>query len=228
MIMENTQKKTLWTLLKAAWNEWRSDSRESQRIKAYSEVISLHAKQTGSFGRADHESGVMQAYFRACKAKEAEVTKNVRAMVFGASPEEKAKLKENLMSLGIDLDAIITEADAADGITNEVMVAEGLAGRKVFEVDVVDMSKEEAIAHLEKVQAQLLENDEFPKTTDSAGNIVTGKAAEELKAMRMQDAYKANRKDIWPDYTKSVTGAATSELFYNSSPEPSSSSEERK
>jgi hypothetical protein len=203
--MENTQNKTLWTLLKAAWNEWRSDSRESQRIKAYSEVISLHAKQTGSFGRADHESGVMQAYFRACKAKEAEVAKNVRAMVFGASPEEKAKLKENLMSLGIDLDAIITEADAADGITNKVIATEASAAGLI---DVGDTSKEDAQKHIDKWKAKLADPETDP-VYDSVGNRVYGKAAEELKA---------NRKDIWPDYTKSVTGAATSEPFYNTIP----------
>lgn len=113
----NTQKPSLFTLLKKAWNEWRAESKDSKRMREYMEVISLHSKKTGSFGRADHESGVMQAYFRACKAKEAEVAKNVRAMVFGATDQEKDSLKASLMSLGIDLDSIMGEADAVDGLT---------------------------------------------------------------------------------------------------------------
>lgn len=126
MTKSETTKKTLFQLLKQAWNEWRSESREAKRMKEYSEVIHLHSKQVCSFPIHETESSVMQAYFKACRDKEAEVAKNVRAMVFGASPEEKAKLKENLMGLGIDLDSIISEADAEDNITNEVMYFTGI------------------------------------------------------------------------------------------------------
>lgn len=192
-------KPSLIQLLKQAWNDWRTGRKDDNRMKEYMEVISLHSKKTGSFGRADHESGVMQAYFRACKAKEAEVAKNVRAMVFGASDQEKDSLKASLMSLGIDLDSIMGEADAADGLTawkvleefnakntndktyDEVPDPDPKNTRKAIYVDIGDMSREEAEEYIDRLMKQ----------------------------------HKINTKPLY-DPRKSVSGATTDDMPFNS------------
>jgi len=205
----NTQKPSLFTLLKKAWNEWRAESKDSKRMREYMEVISLHSKKTGSFCRAGHESGVMQAYFRACKAKEAEVAKNVRAMVFGATDQEKDSLKASLMSLGIDLDSIMGEADAADGLTAWKVLEEFNAKHtndKTYE--------NERAAYKEMLDSQKVTYDEVPdpdpKNTRKAiyvdiGDMSREEAEEYID--RLMKQHKINTKPLY-DPRKSVSGAA--------------------
>ena len=205
----NTQKPSLFTLLKKAWNEWRAESKDSKRMREYMEVISLHSKETGSFLKDTTETNVMRAYFRACKAKEAEVAKNVRAMVFGASDQEKDSLKASLMSLGIDLDSIMGEADAADGLTAWKVLEEFNAKNtndKTYE--------NERAAYKEMLDSQKVTYDEVPdpdpKNTRKAiyvdiGDMSREEAEEYID--RLMKQHKINTKPLY-DPRKSVSGAA--------------------
>lgn len=202
--MEN--KKTLFQLLKNAWKEWRSESKEARRMREYAETISLHSKKTGSFLRATHETDVMQAYFKACKAKEAEVAKNVRAMVFGATDQEKTALKASLMSLGIDLDSIMGEADAEDAYMET-----GWTSRANRSTEVTELPKGEALA--DRPLSDFNISAVHAKRLQDAQGI-------EPKAIGEESAGEAYIKEVMARHThdprKSVSGATTNEIPHNS------------